>query len=136
MLISEIPFKKVRELAEHYAQTMPLALDGGDKDDLGEAFTWSDSPEDHYFWSLIYRRQWGRAKHLRPGLFAEEEEQPAKTANQIVPMHMPPLPSKWIYTGEYRRPHKGEFILINGKVRASRGQEMAYPIVVREAEND
>lgn len=46
------------------------------------------------------------------------------------------LPDKWIYTGEYRRPHKGEFILINGKVRVSRGQEMACPIVVREPETD
>lgn len=130
MLISEIPFKKVRELAESHAKTMPLAVKGGDKKDLGEAFDWSDSQEGSYFWHLIYKNLWEPAKDLKPQLFDEEAQQ-VKTANQIAPMHMPPLPDKWIYTGEYRRPHKGEFILINGKVRVSRGQEMAYPIVVR-----
>lgn len=136
MLISEIPFKKVRELAEHYAQTMPPMVCEGNRDDLEEAFDWVDTPEGYYFWQYIHDGQPEIAKSLRPDLFDKEEGQPAKTANQIVPMHMPPLPDKWIYTGEYRRPRKGEYILINGKVRVSRGQEMAYPIVVREPETD
>lgn len=133
MLISEIPFKKVRELAER------LNNKGADPKGVRivHAFCWSAAPGGDWFWSAVNHAQWEQAKAILPQLFDEQEEgQATKTANQIVTMHMPPLPDKWIYTGEYRRPHKGEFILINGKVRVSSGQEMAYPIVVREPETD
>lgn len=132
MLISEIPFKKVRELAERLSN-----ITADQEIEIVDAFSWLDAPGGREFWVAVSYAQWEQAKAIWPQLFDEQEEgQPAKTANQIVPMHMPPLPGKWIYTGEYRRPHKGEFILIDGKVRISRGQEMAYPIVVREAETD
>lgn len=131
MLISEIPFKKVRELAERLNDTG----EPSNEVPVGAAFDWMDAPLGIDFWFAVSNAQWEQAKAIWPQLFDEHEEgQPVKTANQIVPMHMPPLPDKWIYTGEYRKPHKGEYILINGKVRVSRGQEMAYPIVAREAE--
>lgn len=55
--------------------------------------------------------------------------------NKEVEMKMPILPLGWHYTGEYRKSIKGvDYIYCDGKVVLSRGQELAYPIVVRISE--
>lgn len=116
MLISEIKNKDVRARAEYYARTMPDACDGeGNKADLDEAFRWDDTPEGFKFWESVFN-----GKDIDAA---------------IVPMKMPTLPPGWFYSGEYRKSIKGvDYIYCDGKVVLSRGQELAYPIVVRISE--
>lgn len=120
MLISEIKNKEVRELAEYYARTMPDASFGGtgNKKDLEEAFEWDDTPEGFGFWEQV--------------LYGYNVSVPT---TKKVEMKMPILPLGWHYTGEYRKSVKGtDYIYCDGKVVLSRGQELAYPIVVRISE--
>ena len=126
MLISEIPFKRVRGAAEKNVRDLPPYNPWvKDRSHLEWAFDWSKTPEGEDFWCLVDDKEWESAAILMPNLFG----------GQIVKIAMPPLPLGWRYTGEYRKSVKGvDYIYCDGKVVLSRGQELEYPIVTRVSE--